>query len=287
MNFKQLEIFVCVAELGSFARAAEHLYMTPSALTQQINSLERSLGCVLLDRTSKGSALTEVGERFLDYAVRILKLQKEAEAVCSTAVDKPKLVRIGTYGEDTSILNERIKQFSGICPDIQISYRYYNYREYFARLENDEIDLFVLPFDNTLAERGLQFIPLMETSICCQMSKSNPLSKKDILEISDLRGHDLIVDSGCQSHCIDDLVAYFEKEEPEIRLHNIKTENEQMDSILLEDHLMITFAGVPTQESLYSYVPLNYPSPTYIGIIARKKTSAPAMQFINFIKSTL
>lgn len=287
MNFKQLEIFICVAELGSFARAAESLYMTPSALTQQINALERSLGCVLLERTSKGSSLTETGERFLDYAVRIRKLQKEAEAACSSGGVRSKVVRIGACGEDTVILHERIKQFSGICPDIQITFRQYDYREYFTRLENDEIDLFVLPFDNTLDKKGLQFISLMETGICCQMNRSHILAGRECLDIADLRGRDLIVSCGCQSHCNDELVANLEKNEPEIRLHRINTASEEMDLILLDDYLMLNLCSVPTKDSLYSYVPLNYPGTAHLGIIAKKNASQPTISFLNFIRSTL
>ena len=50
MQFNQLETFVCVAENGSFAKAAEKLYISGSAVFQQINSLEQSLGSELFFR---------------------------------------------------------------------------------------------------------------------------------------------------------------------------------------------------------------------------------------------
>ena len=58
----QLETFLRVADAGSFNKAAEEAFITPTAVIKQINSLEDSLGVKLFDRTHRGLTLTkEIG----------------------------------------------------------------------------------------------------------------------------------------------------------------------------------------------------------------------------------
>ena len=58
MYNRQLDVFVKAAELGSFSKAAEALYITPSAVIQQVNGLEERLGVKLFDRSRRGIVLT-------------------------------------------------------------------------------------------------------------------------------------------------------------------------------------------------------------------------------------
>ena len=54
----QLETFLCVADAGSFNKAAATLYITPTAVVKQVNLLESSLGLTLFTRTHRGLVLT-------------------------------------------------------------------------------------------------------------------------------------------------------------------------------------------------------------------------------------
>ena len=78
MNLKQLEAFITVAEQGSFSKAAQRLFTSPTALTQQLNALERYLQCTVLERTYRGVRLTPAGEVFYQYAKSIMKQADEA-----------------------------------------------------------------------------------------------------------------------------------------------------------------------------------------------------------------
>lgn len=72
MESRLLEIFIHVAELGSFSKAAQRLSITPSAVIQQFNRLEDELGVRLLVRTKKGVALTPAGEYMLAKSKELL-----------------------------------------------------------------------------------------------------------------------------------------------------------------------------------------------------------------------
>ena len=76
-EFAELRAFAEVADRRSFARAAEHLRVAPSTLSQTIRSLEERLGVVLLNRTTRRVSLTSAGDRLLS---RFAPAMKELEA---------------------------------------------------------------------------------------------------------------------------------------------------------------------------------------------------------------
>jgi DNA-binding transcriptional LysR family regulator len=65
LGFAEMNAFVAIAERSSFAKAAIHLGISRSALSETIRGLEEKLGVRLLNRTTRSVALTEVGERLL------------------------------------------------------------------------------------------------------------------------------------------------------------------------------------------------------------------------------
>jgi LysR family transcriptional regulator, low CO2-responsive transcriptional regulator len=77
VNLKQLEVFVKVAETGSFSKGAEATFITQSTVSQHISALENEFGLKLLDRTGKGALLTEGGKILLDRARRLLDNARE------------------------------------------------------------------------------------------------------------------------------------------------------------------------------------------------------------------
>ena len=79
MNLKQLDVFLAVAETGSFSRGAEATYLTQSTVSQHIAALEQELGVRLLDRTSRGAVLTEGGKILLDHARKVVADTREIE----------------------------------------------------------------------------------------------------------------------------------------------------------------------------------------------------------------
>jgi len=77
MNLKQLEVFINVAESGSFSKGAEASFITQSTVSQHISALESEFGIKLLDRTGKGALLTEGGRLLLERARRLVDYARE------------------------------------------------------------------------------------------------------------------------------------------------------------------------------------------------------------------
>lgn len=76
MDLKQLEALVCVAEEGSFSRAAQRLHLTQPTVSSRIGSLEQELGVRLLQRPTP--VLTEAGELLCRQAREMLALRDQA-----------------------------------------------------------------------------------------------------------------------------------------------------------------------------------------------------------------
>lgn len=94
----RLETFIKVAESGSFTKAAELLYVTPTAVMKQINALEKELSVSLFGRSNRGLRLTKAGESFLldaryllEYAERAVQKAREIDEG-----ENRKSIRIGT-----------------------------------------------------------------------------------------------------------------------------------------------------------------------------------------------
>ena len=76
MNLKQLEAFVCVAEVKNFSLAAKKMYLTQPTISTHIHSLEKELGAKLFIRTTKDVELSQEGELLYDNARKMLQLEK-------------------------------------------------------------------------------------------------------------------------------------------------------------------------------------------------------------------
>lgn len=95
MNLRFVEAFYWVASLKSISRAAEKLYLTQSAMSSRIATLEEELGILLLDRRDKQFKLTVAGARFLVYAQKLLELQREVKAEMGSGATMAMSMRIG------------------------------------------------------------------------------------------------------------------------------------------------------------------------------------------------
>lgn len=80
-----VEVFLAVADEGTISGAAKRLGVTPSAISQQLSTLEAAMGAVLLDRASRPMHLTPAGRMFRRHAQTILNAEAEARADLSMA----------------------------------------------------------------------------------------------------------------------------------------------------------------------------------------------------------
>ncbi len=196
----QLDTFISVAESGSFSKAAEALYISPTAVMKQINSLEKRIGITLFDRTNHGLQLTKAGETFMQDAKYIIDYsQRAADKVRDIdCKDKRQSVRIGTsimtpakflldiwtqLQKHSSIMQIELIPFEN-TPE--------NAREILKNLGN-HIDVVAGIYDDGfLVERQCQAARLSDKTLCLAVPLHHPLSSKQVIKVDDLRNIEIM-----------------------------------------------------------------------------------------------
>lgn len=143
MDIKVLRYFLRLCEGKSYAAVAAEAYISKQAVSQSIQSLERTCGAPLFIRTSEGLVLTGEGEMLKKHAAVIVDQWDSAMAALHPASPKYKL-RVG-YGIMTYNMwsEDHIPNFMNANPDIEVHYRLALPDELFGALDNGQLDLVV------------------------------------------------------------------------------------------------------------------------------------------------
>lgn len=191
----QLDTFLCVADAGSFNKAAEELYISPPAVIKQINLLENSLGLKLFIRTHRGLKLTKEGQSLYKDAKYIVAYCKEAiERAKDAGEEEENVIRIGVSPmTPVKFIQDLWPKIHQICPEIRFEFVPYentpeNAREILRNL-GDRIDIVAGIFDSAFLQRlGCDALELEQVPVCVAMSVNHRLATRESLTIEDLYG---------------------------------------------------------------------------------------------------
>ena len=144
IDIDQLRTFIAIAETGSFTRAADIVHKTQSAVSMQMKRLEERLDRPIFVRDGRASKLTEDGQRLLDYARRIVKLNIEALSAFSDA-ELTGRVRLGVPDDYADrYLPEIMARFSRAYPGVELTVLCEPSVELFERIDANELDLAIV-----------------------------------------------------------------------------------------------------------------------------------------------
>ena len=193
VDFDGLQAFVCVAELGSFVKAAQQLHLTQTALTRRIQKLEQSLDIRLLDRTTRKVELTTTGRDFLPQARHLVL---DAQRTLERVRDK---VRVGqghftlacVPSLTTHVLPQLIKAYAQSHPGNTMRLHDASSHEVRAAVLDGQAELGIAINGEPHAE--LEEIALFEDPLTLLCPTPHPLQDRDTVSWTDLQGVDLIV----------------------------------------------------------------------------------------------
>lgn len=194
MNDRQLSSFIETAKRGSFSKAASVLFISPAALIQQINLLERDLGFPLFNRTNHGVTLTENGVHFLTSAKKIISLYEEARCYgLNNDKNQHYHIRIALpeEGLPTRFLCA-FRQFRQEYPQSEIMFPFFPFSTHLKAIANGDVDLSIAAEYRPEYIENLTFIPLMRDTYSFLMREENPLSRLPIIHKEDLRNQHII-----------------------------------------------------------------------------------------------
>ena len=221
----QLDTFLCVAESGSFNKAAKRLFISPPAVIKQINLLEENLELQLFVRTHRGLQLTKAGQSLYQDTKYIIQYCKDSVTRARNAMQETEnVIRIGTSPmTPAQVLVEMWPQLQKYCPTtkfqlIPFDNTLENAREILGNL-GQHIDVVAGVFDETMLNlRRCDGLELSKEPICVAVSIHHRLAQKDRLTVQDLYGERLMLMHRDWSHYVDQLRDDLWKNHPQIQI---------------------------------------------------------------------
>ena len=188
MLLRQIQYFIAVVDCGSFTEAAEHCYISQSAVSQQIQALEKELGVSLLIREKRRFALTPAGEYFY---MRCKGLQKEIDDICHETSrighDEESVLRIGYprcySGQE---LYQAVAEFSRIYPEVSIDIVNGTHEELYDLLRYGRVDIILSDQRRAFSEEYVNY-QLCLCGCYAELSERHPLSCRDSVQLQDLK----------------------------------------------------------------------------------------------------
>lgn len=219
-----LKVFIAVAELGSFTKAAEQLYLSPTAVKKQIDLFEKRTDLKLFERTARGVKLTAAGNSLYKDAQKMIRLSSKAIENAKRAQG----VRANTIRVGTSALypgTELIELWNKMeTSPVQFSFRLVPFEDANTRTVRRnlgrEIDVLVGPFDSALTSSFCKLLPLGSHGFGVAIPKTHRLAAKELIRFEDLRGEEVMIHAPGNSAKNDQIRGIMESEHPSINIIN-------------------------------------------------------------------
>ena len=162
MNLKEQQYVCTLARCQSLSRAAEELFISPSALSVYISNLEKYLGVRLFERTGRGKAfvLTSIGEEYVVRAEKMLELKAEFDGLVENELHKSyPAIRVGIQQRRAiSIVPEALQRFMEKYPDVDVIFRDGNLGDLTRMYREGSVDFMVSIFRDELPDAVCQEI---------------------------------------------------------------------------------------------------------------------------------
>lgn len=193
MNLKQLEVFIKVAESGSFSKGAEATFITQSTVSQHISALEGEFGMKLLDRTGKGALPTEGGKILLERARRLVEYAKEIPVAMARfkGVEEAELNIAGSSIPGEYMIPAALPLLIGRFPGVTIVLRQGDSRDVLGKLISEEVELGVV--GGRFEEESLEFLPLTDDELVLIAPAGHRWSGKRSIAKEDLLGEQVVL----------------------------------------------------------------------------------------------
>lgn len=287
MEFKQIEYFLKVVDLGSFSVAADELYISQSSLSKQIMALEKELGFQLFDRSKRKIAITPAGKTFLPHARNLYTefqamLANVAPYKTAPALSIISIPVIAQYGIATRIAN-----FRQAYPEIQLALEEREASAILPALNNRQSDLAFLR-DNYLDKALYNCLEVAQDQFLVALSRQHMLASRQFLALAELANENFIMfDKGTIVHELTIDACHAAGFEPRIFYASLRVEsilglvasNSGIALIMqkiFEYHKHPDVVSVPLRETIASNLVLAWPKDVIL--------SNTAADFVDFIR---
>lgn len=290
-----LNTFIAVAQCGSFSKAAEQLFISPTAVMKQMNTLEDHLGIILVDRTQTGVTLTKAGAEVYQGAQFMVEYSnKTILAAKATTKDVETTFCVGT-----SLLNPA-KPFIDIW--YQLNAAFPNYKLHLIPFEDDntnilseikklgeKFDFLIGVCDSSQWLSMCSFLPLGRYKKMVAVSREHPLAKKEKIKLTDLYGQTLMMvkegDSSVNDFLRNDLVT----NHPQITIEDTSTfyDLSVFNRCAESDNVLLTIECWQDVHPGLVTLPVEWGYSIPYGILYSKTPSKDVLHFIELVSELL
>lgn len=291
----QLDTFIQVADAGSFSKAAEALFISPTAVMKQINLLEDSLTVQLFERSPRGLTLTNAGKSYYQDAKYMIQYAKDAQVRAQNAMKSNQdMIRLGSsLMTPCQYLMELWPRIHEETPDLKFEIINFentpeNAREILKNL-GQNIDVIAGIFDETMLNlRGCDALELMRVPICCALSIYHPLAQKKKLEITDLYGQKLMLMTRNWSKYTDQLRDDLWEHHPQIEIEDFSFYN--LEAFNQCEHNNALLMAVPQWDHIHpllKILPVEWTHEIPFGLLYSRTPSKTVRDFVKTVAKVM
>lgn len=184
-SVRLLRYFVSIADHGGFTRAADRLFVSQPALSQQIRKLERDLGYPLFHRDARGARLSREGTALLPVAREVVRAADRFQRDAHRLRGGSSRIVLGFRAQAANELTTSVLAgFAAVRPDVEVVLRQFPLAAVASGLDTGEADVAIvrLPMDLT----GLDHLPLVTEGRVGVLPDTHPLAGRAQLSLADL-----------------------------------------------------------------------------------------------------
>ena len=205
MLFRQMKYFISVVECSSFTEAAEQCYISQSAISQQIRSLEKELGVELIHRENRRFTLTPAGEYFYEQSKGILnEVEDIRRETFRIGKDKELELKIGYLrcysGQE---LHQAVAEFSSLYPEVSIHIVNGTHEELYDLLRFGGADLVLTDQRRAFSDKYANF-QLLKCGCYAELSVRSPLAEQESVTMEELKRQACILISSREQQNIEE-----------------------------------------------------------------------------------
>ncbi len=205
MLFRQMKYFISVVDCGSFTEAAEQCYISQSAISQQIRSLEKELGVELIHRENRRFTLTPAGEYFYEQSKGILnEVEDIRRETFRIGKDKEMELKIGYLrcysGQE---LHQAVAEFSRLYPEVSIHIVNGTHEELYDLLRFGGADLVLTDQRRAFSDKYANF-QLLKCGCYAELSVRSPLAEQESVTMEELKRQACILISSREQQNIEE-----------------------------------------------------------------------------------
>lgn len=224
MDINKLKTFLTVAKSGSFKSAAEKLFLSPRAVSKQMDQIENELGVSLFNRNKNSTKLNTTGKQFIVTAQDIVNSYNDALTRIQTIDNSPEnKLQIGFSSmNQATILQNTFLPYMIKNPDIQIELKEESGQRLTNLINRDALDFAVTPFYAINQDienfEMVKSIKLVEGELLLGISRANELSHADTISLNQVKDMKLLYYSSSDSSYLRDVffkkfTGFFEKDQ--------------------------------------------------------------------------